>query len=254
MAIGTDNNKLFEPTYYSRLSIKSPDGNLALSPSFRSGLLILEISEHKEGFKWEGIQSISISPTKATILANEIRNFKKYYENDTIIPGKGYGIVGGMNDKISFIAFSATAEKDIIVTIGKMNGSSGDIIERVDMPLHREYHYGLEWNNIETMDVAKNFIDDIEINQLETLCDDFGRSMLGAFGYSVADISRYDTNRLTKKFDPIFDKLGIERRTNNSSNYNNNGSSFLNSRGSTSNSSSTHTSIEGIEDQLYDED
>lgn len=247
---GNNNNgKLFENTYYSRQKIKNATSKLNLNISFRSGLMIFEISEFN-GSSYNSLQAIHLSPTKATILASEIRNFKNYLESGHIVALRAFGVNAGMNEKISFIGFHVTPDKIIKMTIGKMNGSTGEIIEQCTMDLNNDYHFSLEWNNIEDNDVEKCYINSLEIDQIEQICSDFGRHMNGAIAYSVADLTKFDTARVLKKMDPIYDKLGIERRTNNG--YNGaKGSSFLDSRNSTSN----HMSYDSIEDQIgYDED
>lgn len=258
MAIGDNggnnetSNKLYENTYYSRLRVKNPESDLSLGVSFRSGLLILEIKQLKDGFKYDTIEAIYLSQTKAKILADQIAKFKKAVADGTIKPGEAYGVNAGMNEKISYIGFHVAEDmKTMQVTIGKMNGSTGAIIESETVTFNHDYHFALEWDNIETMEVSKAYYDNLEIDQIEQLCIDFGRYMNGAIGYAVADAMRFDQARILKKMDPIYDKLGIERRSYGNNNGNRQmGSSFLDSR----NSSSNHTSFDNIEDQLYDED
>lgn len=253
MAIGDTNNsnsgnkKLFENTYYSRLRFKSPDGKLALTPSFRSGLLIFDISELKEaeGFKYDSLISIYLSPTKARLFVEQIKRFKEYYASGEIIPGKAFGVNAGMGDKISFIGIHADADENILITIGKFD-DSGNITDNATITLNcKEYHFSLMWDNIDTNDVGKCYNNMIEVNQIEELCTDFARNMSGAIGYAVADLTRFDLARVLGKMDPIYDKLGIERKSygnGGNSNYNR-GNSFLDNSKSVQ---STHTSIDDI--------
>ena len=236
---GSGNGKLFENTYYSRLRQKTD--NLSLAFSFRSGLLILEISEKKEGFKYDPLINIFLSPTKAKLMAEEIQKFKKYYLEETIIPGKAFGVNAGMNDKVSYIGIHANEERDIFVTIGKIDGE-GNITESQTTNLNRDYHFALEWEDITKMKVAKSYNDILELDQIYELCYDFGRHMSGAIAYSVADLTRFDNARILRKMDPIYDKLGIER------NFGNGGSSrgsnsFLDNSGRVQ---SNHTSIDDL--------
>lgn len=244
---GTNNNnsnKLYESTYYSRLKFKND--KLSLSVSFRSGLLILEINELKDDFKYESMETIYLSPTKALLLSEEIKKFKEYLATGDIIPGKAFGVNAGMNDKISFIGIHANENKIPMITIGKFD-SNGQITEQATINLNVDYHYALEWNDINTMDVSKCYYDNAELDQLITLLEDFSRYMNGAIGYSVADTSRFDYNRMYKKLDPIYDKLGIERKTSNSNgSYSRSTNSFLDNAGRTSN----HTTFDGIEDMI----
>lgn len=241
---GSNGNKLFENTYYSRLRFKSKDAPLSLGFSFRSGLLIMEISELKDGFKYEPLEGIYLSPTKAGLFAKEIEKFREYLNQGDIIPGKAFGVNAGMAEKISYVGIHANENKDIMLTIGKFDGE-GNILEQATFTFNKEYHFALEWENIETMDVAKSYNDMVEIDQLYYIMKDFARSMNGVIGYSVADIARFDQARILKKMDPIFDKLGIERYSGNGSSYSGNRSNnFLDNTGSTQ---SEHTSFDNIE-------
>lgn len=251
MAIGSDNsnggkeNKLYENTYYSRLRVKNPESKLALSPSFRSGLLVLSIAEQTDGFKYDTLEEIHLSPTKAKLLALEIEKYKKYLNEGNIIPGKAFGVNAGMGEKVTYIGIHATTDMRTVVTIGKIDGA-GNIIEKAEISLNKDYHYALEWENIDTMDVSKSVVDNLELDQLHELCEDFGRHMNGVIGYSVADITRYDTAKLSSKLDPIFDKLGIERKSYNG-NSNRGSNNFMNNLGNTD---SNHRSMDNIEDMM----
>ena len=250
---GTNNNngKMYENTYFSRLRFKNADSKLALGVSFRSGLLILEISELQDqnGFKYEPLQSIFLSPTKARLFADEIRKFKDYLYSGEIIPNKAFGVNAGMNEKVSYIAIHADESKNIYITIGKIDGN-GQIIEQATMALNKEYHFALEWDNIQTMELSKVYNDDLEIGQLIDVLDDFARSMNGAIAYSAIDLGRYDLGRVLKKMDPIYDKLGIERKNSgtNGGSYGRS-NSFLDNVGR-SGSNSNHTTIEDVENIL----
>lgn len=240
---GNTNNKqqLFENTYYSRLRIKTSDGKLALSPSFRSGLLILELSEIQEGFKYSPVINIHLSPTKARLFADEIDKFMKYYTTEELIEGKAFGVNSGMRDKVSFIAVHSDSSKKIYLTIGKFDGS-GKITESATITLNMEYHFALEWEDIKSMQVSKVYDDTLELYQLKDLLVNFAYEMNGATAYSILDMGRYDYARVLRKMDPIFDKLGIERLGN----HNNNGSrnSFLDSMKP---SGSKHTTLDDYE-------
>lgn len=250
MAIGDNNtnnqNKLYENTYYSRLRFKNAESKLSLAVSFKSGLLILEISELKEGFKYEPVISIYLSPTKAKLFAEEIIKFKEYLNSGSIVEGKAFGVNAGMGDKVSFIGLHADSNKNIFATIGKIN-SEGKIIDSREFGFNKQYHFSLEWENIKNMDVAKSYNDTLEIDQLYELCYDFGRQMSGAAGYAAIDLGRFDTARILKKMDPIYDKLGIERKTYSSNTYTNRTNNFLDNAQSVS---SNHMSIEDMEDLL----
>lgn len=240
---GGNNNRLFENTYYSRLRFRNEELKTNLGISFRSGLMIFEISKLQEGngFKYDPVESIYLSPTKARILATELVKFKEYLKSGDIVEGKAFGVNAGMGEKVSYIGFHSNPDKDIIITIGKIDGS-GQITNYATTILNKDYHYALEWDNIEAMDLVKNYIDNVELNQIYDLLVDFSKSMSGAYAYAALDMGRYDQRRILNKMNPIYDKLGIERNTdNNGGNYNRSNSFLDNSR-----SVSNHTNIDDI--------
>lgn len=238
-------NKIFENTYYSRLRVKNDDAKLALGYSYRSGLLIMEISEIKQGFQYEALETIYISPTKALLLSKEIKKFKTYLAENNIEENKAFGVTTGMGEKVSYIGFHADKSGKIYITIGKIDGS-GNITNSATIPLNNEYHYAIEWNNIEAMDLEKVYYDNTELDQIELMLTDFARAMSGAFAYSVADLSRFDVAGIKAKMDPIYDKLGIEKRSYGNRSYGEN--NFLTNAKSSSNS----TTFDDIEASFED--
>lgn len=240
-----NSNKPYENTYYSRLRFKNKNDQIAVS--YRSGLMILDLgSIGQEGFKFNSAIQIFISPTKAHLLVNQIDEMLKYRAGDDIDPARGFGINTGMGEKVSFIAFSTDADKIIYITIGKFDGN-GTITEKYTYALNHEYNYSLEWNNVEANDLSKVYDEDVEILMLRNALEDFSRTSNGAVGYAVADMGRWDTHRLNRRIDQMFDKMGIERQNYSGGNRNNGGSNnFLNN----ASSSSRSTSIEEMEDYL----
>lgn len=241
----SNSNNNVGSTYYSRLKFRNEEQKLNLSISFRSGLLIFDISAIEEGFKYRSLESIFLSPVKAKQFADEIKKFKEYFNSGDITPGKAFGVCGGMKEKVSYIAVHADEARNVMITIGKFDGN-GAIVSSVTITLNKEYHYALEWEDVNSMDtVVKCFNDNIELDQIYETTLDFGRYMNGSIGYSVADISRYDYKRLNDAFDPLYDKLGIERRQ--SSNRSGGGTNnFLNNSGRATSNSTSFDDIENL--------
>ena len=244
---GNTSNNNVGGTYYSRLKFRNEEQKLNLSVNFRSGLLIFDISAIEDGFKYRSLESIFLSPIKAKQFAEEIRKFREYLNSGNIVPGKAFGVCGGMKEKVSYIGIHANESMNIMVTIGKFDGN-GQIVSSSTITLNKEYHYALEWEDINSMNtMVKCFNDNIELDQIYEISLDFGRYMNGSLGYSVADISRYDYKRLDNAFDPLYDKLGIERRQNSNRSYGGGSNNFLDNSGrATSNS----TSFDDVEDLL----
>lgn len=241
------NKKLFENTFYSRTRVKNDDAKLSLGFSFRNGMIIAEISEIKEGFKYDPVENIFITQTKAALLTKEIKNYKAYLVEGDIVPGKAFGITTGMGEKVSYIGFHADKDKNTLITIGKIDGS-GNITNAATIPLNVEYNYAIEWEDIEAMKLSKVYYDMIELDQIAQLFEDFSKSMNGAYAYSVLDLGKYEIAGIKQKMDPIYEKLGIERRSSfNNRSYGEN--SFLTNA---SKASSKSTSIDDIEAQFED--
>lgn len=248
MAIGDGNftnsnnsNKIYEPTYYSRFRL-SRNNDMGISISYRSGLMIVEINKAEDGFKTTPLETIYLSPLKAKMLAEELRKFVEYKSGNKIDPKKAFGVNAGMNEKVTFIGFSSDSSKNVYCTIGKFDGS-GVIVESAKYTFAREYNYSLEWNDIEANDLQKIYNDEVELNLLIQAFDDFSRSATGALGYGTLDLNRYEMNKIDKRIDQVFDKLGIERRSYNGGG-NRGSNNFL------TNASSKPTTLEDVEDLL----
>lgn len=255
MAIGSDyenNNgssnggyqsRVYDNDYYSRLKIKN--ANQTLSIIYGAGLMKITISTYDQAAgATNDLITIHLSPIKANLLAAEIDELLKNIEEGNIDPSKGFGVNAGMNEKITYIAFSADVDKHIYATIGKFSGNSGEIVEAYKFEFNFDYIHALEWNDIDSNDLVKVYDNLAEINMLRNAIYDFSRASNGAYGYSVADITRYDRARADRRMDQVFDRLGIERKTGGNGSYNRQQSSFLN------NSSSKSTTVDDIGDLL----
>ena len=240
---GSNNNKLFDNTYYSRLRFRGQDHSLSIY--YRSGLMCLEVYDLEDNtYKVIPRTNIFLSPTKANILSQEIRSFKEYLQRDDVKENVAFGVNGGMGEKVSYIGFHTNKDKEIIITIGKFD-DKGQILEHYDVVLHKDYNYGLEWKDISAMDIEKVYHNLVDLDMIHNAIADFGRSMSGAAAYAGLDISRYDQARILRKMDPIYDKLGIERKYSNNGSGNNN---FLNN--ASASTSSRTTTIDEMEDLL----
>src|SRR5574344_759635 len=124
-------NKMFENTYYSRVRFKDYDQKLNLGFQFKSGMLIVDVSKEKEGFEYETVANIFITPTKAKLLEALIAQFRADVEAGIATPEIGYGINAGMGEIVSVLAVHTIAEGGIAVTVGKVDGS-GNYTAKVD--------------------------------------------------------------------------------------------------------------------------
>lgn len=218
MAIGDFNSsnntseKMYDSTFYSRLRFKNENKNISIN--FRSGLLIVEINEQDASYKNTPVATIYISPLKAQLLSKEIKKFNELLETDDPDENIAYGINGGLGEKVSYLALHTNKDKDIIITIGKFD-STGSVIESADFVFKKDYNYAIEWEDLKANKIVKYYDDTVEFYMFAKTIIDFANYMNGSLGYSVADINRYEQGKIIRKMDPIYDRLGIERRNPN---------------------------------------
>jgi hypothetical protein len=243
-----NNRTLYDQTYYSRFSIRNDNKQLSLW--FRSGLMVLELNEiDKITYKRTPIGNIYLSPTKAQMFVGEINKFREYRNSDKIKENVAFGVTGGMKEKVSYVGLHTNKDKDIFLTIGKFD-ENGKIVEANTIKFNKDYNYSIEWEDISKMKLERVFDNDIELNMLQSAIAEFAKNMSGSAGYAAADLTRYDHARIMRKMDPIYDKLGIDRRS-----YGNNGSrNFGNDFLSNTNTSSKSTTIEEVANLLEDDD
>lgn len=215
-------NGSVERNYYSRFKIKDDDTKNTLSVSFRStGLLVLEINQLVDGFKYDSLTSIFISQYKAQIYANEIKKFLELLKAGKVKDNNGFGIIVGLPGKETFSNIYQ-ANGNVYLAIGKLDENE-KVTSLHSIKLNTiDYYTALEVedvNNVTKETVSLVSYSYLEIEQLISLLEDFARSMTGAFAYAQADLTRYDHARILGKMDPIYDKLGIERLSNVQRNY-----------------------------------
>lgn len=251
MGLGDDRNnkQLYESSYYSRIKFKDYNNKLSLGFRFKSGMLVIGISKEKDGFQYEQLIEIYLTSTKAKILLEQIELFEDAINSGTLDPAHGYGINAGLGEIVSVLCVHATKDNGKAVLIGKVD-NSGNFVNHVDFNFNsNNFHYGLEWNDIASMESAKkNYYNDLEFELFKDILTQFANISSGAIGYSVADITRYDHRAILNKMNPVYDKLGIERYDNNSGG-NNNGNTPNNFMNSPS-SSSSHKSYDEIDEEL----
>jgi len=245
---GTKSNKMYESTYYSRMQFKGQD-KIRLGFSFKSGMLIIDMSEEKDGFQFETLTSCYLTPTKALLFYNQIQKF-----NEDVAAGKyktdaAYGVNTGLGE-ISTVIMIHLLGKDPAITIAKVN-DSGQYVSKYTYKFNKGYHYGITLKNYEDMgSYEKEFYDDIEFTQLQQTIKTFADNMNGAVAYSVLDLARYDYRAVMNKMNPIYDKLGIERQGNGGS-YSKSDNNFFNGSGSfNKGGTSNSTSLDDVMNDL----
>ena len=251
-----------EATYYSRLKFNNASTTKSLKITFWGGLMIISMEELNKNDSGsfnrsnnQPLEVIRLSINKAKILYNQLVDFKAYIEDEKskIDPNMAFGCTSGLGKDLPYIGFSAVEVKDDgetrrmpICTMGKID-NDGNIVSSHTFEFdNTSYLYGLNWSDISKMEAEKTMYPLLELDTLMDALRNFYENMSGAAGYSLLDLARYELNKNNRRFDDIYDKLGIQRiqqkqYQNQSSN------NFLNNLAS---KNSTSTSFDNLEDLL----
>lgn len=250
-----NNNKVYDNTYYSRQKVNNLEDKLSLSFSFNRGLLIPAISTRPPyGEKIEELASVNLSQTKAGILAAKIKEFMEQPKSDITI----YGVDTGISETRGFIGVQnnpdGSGKRSLL--IGKIDGNGS--YNGVTMNFHDdEYYYSLAIKDMESMNFSKEKVeDDYELKQFMHLLEDFSRSSNGAIAYSVADLTRYDHNRVNNTLNLIAEAMNISTKMGNTTQNTTRGSSYFDKQqgaGPNANSNrgrSEHMSADDVDNML----
>lgn len=239
---------LYEQTYYSRTRFKNNDSGLQLGFQYRSGMLVVDISKAKTGgdFGYDSVASIFITHTKAHILLNRIEEFEKYIADGGKDPEVGFCINAGMGEKVTVLILHVTKDGGRAILIGKIDGE-GNMSDSADFEFKKDWQYAIKYNNISSKKFEREFLDDIEWNEFCETIQEFAKASNGAIGYTVADITRFDTQRILNKMNPIYEKLGIETGFNRNNNYGSNKNNFFSNMDNGGNQgTSNHKSMDDV--------
>ena len=253
----TNEKKTFyEKQYNSRFSFRDyqHNTNKVLNFSYKNGMLIIAIEKIRDGgFEYETLVDAWITPAKAKLLAQAIKAFREEKKHS---PSVGYGISSGMGETQRAFILHGDSDGNPVVTIGKFNGNTGDWIVTEDFQFNnQDFHCYLNWSNIKDNTTAeKRYDNSLEFDMLEQVVNNFANAMDGAFAYSAADLMKFDIRGIYTKMDPIYDKLGIERKFSGGANRSI-GNFFGNNNNNQRNfGSSEHRSLDDITSRFEDDD
>ena len=208
MALGDGGNnsgkRYYDSTYYSRMRFADPINKNLLGFSYRSGMVIMNISKAKDSsvFEYDTLDEIYITPTKAYLLIEDYKKLCNESEFD-------FGVISGLKETVSACVFGRHDGKDTI-TIGKINGDGKWVSSTVFNCNAGDYHYSINWENVDKNKFSKIPHDNLEFMMIMNLFENFANGMSGAVAYSVADLMRFDMSRCTGRLKPIYEKLGLE--------------------------------------------
>lgn len=245
-------NSMWEPSYYSRLRIKNPEQNLALTFTFWKGTLKVSITE--TGSSQEGrnneLAYIHLSPTKARILSEGVKRISANAESKEI-----YGVDTGTGETRGFIAIGRDMGKPFLF-IAKVN-ASGNYESSQRFDFNNNYNYLLDVHDLSSLKCQKEYMNNVELDQFCNILEDYARFASGAMGASFYDIGRYENAKLSNMVRSIGIKTGALDANkyggngggrSNSSFFNNVGSEYEQPSASSSNGSSNRSRYQSIDD------
>lgn len=247
---GAKSNKLFENTYYSRLSFKNNEG-LRLNFSFKNGMIVVNIDKEKDGFQYETLTSCYLTVTKANVLLSQIMIYNEKKMDGTLKGNMAFGVNTGMGDVSTVLLIHMKDNLDAI-TIGKVN-SSGAYVSKYTY-VFNDLTNALMFKDYSDMATCeKTSTDGTEFKMFTNVIKLWADEGNGAAAYAVLDLGRYDYKAIMNKMNPIYDKLGIERGSYGNSNNKPSENNFFNGGGNY-HGRSTSTSLDNIMDELPSED
>ncbi len=252
-----DNNKKekndFQPTVYSPYKMSNIEGidPSALSFSFWAQILKLSIAPANKSnndtptFDYKNAGVAYITHTKARILAEEIT---KFMENPELYNNVGIDIKGGL---VSISNGKEFGTKNPCLVIRKIDATTGNVEATYNYEFKTKFHYSIRNFEEKKSKYETVYYENLELEQLKTLLEQYYISMTYATAYSVIDSSKFDNSRINTKIGSIMDKLGIEFRSGgNSGGSSGGGKSFFS--GNSGNKNFTSGTIDDISEEIED--
>ena len=264
MALGTssynrdngNSKKVYDKTYYSRLKFRNPDTKVVLGFSFSAGMLIVGLSQADDNNQYTSIIDCKLTGLKARVLLHEYNQFNNDFANKKIKnSGCGYGVTTGMSAIVTILGF-CVVDGSKAIAIGKVD-ESGKVIELHKFKFNDQFHYGLEWSDMNNMVVEKRFYPDIEFDAFGTILQEFINSYGGAAGYIQADLTKYDFRHIDNSINAVLKGLGVQVPSSVSGGNYGKARGYFNTPASNNASTQTHsnsTTIDDIENGLEGDD
>lgn len=147
--------------------------------------------------------TIYLSHTKARILMNEIKNFLK----DPIT----YNAVGVPSGQaaITISNGSEYGKDNPVITIRKVS-ETGEVVASFAYEFKRDYHYSIRNYDGQKYDQVFEDYQNIEIEQLVTLLEEYVKAVTNAVAFTVLDQRKFSFTRLENKVEAIANSLGVE--------------------------------------------
>lgn len=209
--------KNFEPQYFSRIRLSDQDTNTSLTFRYWKGLLVFRVDavtpQSNGGVEFTELNSAYFSPFKAQVFAAAIGEFMTDKKHMPI------GINLGSGEKQTCVTFIHD-EKNDKMTIFNIS-PTGEKEKEVSMFFSNDYNYYLEFKDVSKIDYKKVYHNGLELEMIKGMLEQFSAAMYGGYAYAVMDYQRFHNTRTDNNFNKIMDKLGIQRE-NGGGGYNSN--------------------------------
>lgn len=165
--------------------------------------------------------TIYLSHSKARILKNEIELFLK----DPV----AYNSVGVPSGQaaITISNGSEYGKDNPVITIRKVS-DTGEVVASFAYEFKRNYYYSIRNYDGKKYDQCFDDYQNIEIEQLVTLLDEYIKAVTNATAFTVLDQRKYSINRIENKINSIAEVLGVDLPKAGSSGQRKYNSSFFN--------------------------
>lgn len=173
---------------------------------------------------------IYLSHTKARILKHELELFLQDPVNYN-----GVGVPSGQC-AVTISNGVEYGKNTPVLTIRKLNSETGEVLSSFAYEFKRNYYYSIR--NYDGKDFTMSYDDynNLEIEQLITLLDEYSKASTNAVAFSVMDQQKFNNNKMNNTMNAIAEKLGVEMNTNNYSQRRNGGGNYFNNHANNSNS------------------
>ena len=224
---GNGGKKFREVETFSAYGLRNTEGSepSALSFSFFRELLKLQISPRlpnpSNDKMWDYDNSVVayLTHIKARILKDQI---------EEVMAGniESGGVPTGADGLVTFSNGKEIGSNFYCLILRKIDQNSGVVLSSYVYEFKPQYHYAICNFNQTTAEHDKRYYDELEIEQLKDLLNQYYLAMTNATAYSVVNQMRFDISRLNTKLLDIAKANGIEYGEGNSNNNGNN--SFFN--------------------------
>jgi len=244
-------NKEYQPSVYSPYRMSNLEGvdPSALSFSFWAGMLKASIAPANKSnndtvsFDYKNAGVAYITHTKARILLNEIIKFQ---ENPELYNNLGVDIKGGL---VSISNGKEFGVANPCLVIRKVNETTGAVESSYVYEFKTKFHYGIRNFDEKTSEFDIVYYENIELDQLKTILEQYYTAMTYATAYSIVDSSKFENSRVNTKLGLIAEKLGVEFKGGKGSDSSSGKSFFNNSKPSESKNFSSGT-LDDIASQM----